>query len=69
MKFSVIYTTDKVFQVLEIVNGDSNKAWIKLNESQRSHKENGIIKTDVESFRTFQDMNDWITEQVIQSRF
>lgn len=67
--YSVIYSADIAFQVISIIKGKSNKAWIVANEMARNKlKEHKVTHYDVIEFKSIDDMNEWIMEQVKDSR-
>ena len=67
---SVIYSADNKFQVIGFVKGKSDKGWIRANEmsGDGTMKRNKIEHYDVRDFKSIDDMNEWIMEQVQESR-
>ena len=68
--FSVIYSADIAFQVITVLKGKMNNAWIVANEMSRNGKLKaiGVEHYDVIQFKSLDDMNNWIMEQVKESR-
>lgn len=68
--YSIIYSADIEFQIISLVKGNSDKAWIIANEMFRSGKlkANKINHYDVMNFKNINDMNVWILKQVQLSR-
>lgn len=66
IKVSLIFSTDFQFQIIQIVFGDSNKAWDIANEmfSDKTLEKNNIEHYDVVEFSDKNEMNKWIIEQV-----
>jgi len=69
-KHLVLYSADYDFQVLGIYRGEASVAWgaANLMYEDGTFRENGIEHYDVMPFDTQEDMNEWILEQVGETR-
>jgi len=68
--YSIIYSADFKFQVLNITRANYKTSWDIANEMQTEgvFKEHKIEHYDVISFDGIDEMNGWILERVEQSR-
>ena len=69
--YSVIYSADYKFQVVNIVRAKHEIAWDIANEMEEKgiFAENKINHYDVISFTGLDEMNEWILIQVADSRY
>ena len=69
-KISVIYSTDYDFQVISIIEGNSEHAWDIANEMYKDKvlEKHKIEHYDVMEFNSITDMNEWILDSVLDSR-
>lgn len=68
-KISIITCADYDFQIIQIVDGDSVKAWDIANEmfEDGTFKKHNIDHYDVFEFDTLSDLNIWVLEQILIS--
>lgn len=69
-KVSVIISADYDFQIIQIVDGNSHKAWEIANKmfDDGAFKKCGIEHYDVFEFDNMLELNIWSLEQVALSR-
>lgn len=70
LKISLIFSADYDFQIIGIVIGDSKKAWDVANAMYKNGDFEGISVDhyDVAEFSDEKEMNNWIFEQVKESK-
>ena len=69
-KISLIFSADYDFQIIGVIKGSSDIAWGHANAMAHEGKfeKIGIEHYDVVEFKDNKEMNDWISEQIKESR-
>ena len=69
-RHNIIFSADYDFQVLNYHYGTRDEAWNTANGMYETEelKDTGVEHYDVVSFPSLKEMNEWIMEQVKESR-